>query len=100
MVCDCAQPWPPPGQLKHDEDEDEEKDEDAVAPQRAILAGQHFHLYLIGYGLFRFAHEFLRATPRVGPGFTGYQVAALAVAALGVSGFIRRAKIHRRSVAS
>ena len=26
--------------------------------------GQHFHLYLIGYGLFRFGHEFLRATPK------------------------------------
>jgi hypothetical protein len=57
---------------------------------RGSLTGQHFHLYLIGYGLFRFGHEFLRATPRLGFGITGYQVAALAVVGLGVLGFIRR----------
>jgi phosphatidylglycerol:prolipoprotein diacylglycerol transferase len=56
----------------------------------ALLPGQHFHLYLIGYGLFRFAHEFLRATARVGSGFTGYHLAALAVLVLGVLGFLRR----------
>jgi phosphatidylglycerol:prolipoprotein diacylglycerol transferase len=49
---------------------------------RRLLAGQHFHLYLIGYGLFRFGHEFVRATPRVAAGITGYQIAALAVVAL------------------
>jgi prolipoprotein diacylglyceryltransferase len=31
-----------------------------------LLAGQHFHLYLMSYGAFRFAHEFARATPRSG----------------------------------
>ncbi len=61
-----------------------------------MLPGQHFHLYLLGYGIFRFAHEFLRATPRVGYGFTGYQIAALAVAALGGVRFVRRryAQLH------
>jgi len=54
------------------------------------LDGQHFHLYLIGYGAFRFAHEFLRDTPRVAGAMTGYQFAALAVLALGVVGFVRR----------
>jgi phosphatidylglycerol:prolipoprotein diacylglycerol transferase len=54
------------------------------------LRGQHFHLYLIGYGLFRFGHEFLRATPPVAGSITGYQIAALAVVGLGVLGFIRR----------
>ena len=29
------------------------------------LPGQHFHLYLIAYGLFRFMHEFMRDTPRL-----------------------------------
>lgn len=57
---------------------------------RHLLTGQHFHLYLIGYGMFRFLHEFLRATPRVVGGISGYQIAALAVAALGVAGFLRR----------
>ena len=62
----------------------------AVLRQRRALRGQHFHLYLIGYGLFRFGHEFLRATPRIGSGITGYQIAALAVAGLGICGFVRR----------
>jgi phosphatidylglycerol:prolipoprotein diacylglycerol transferase len=55
-----------------------------------LLRGQHFHLYLIGYGVFRFFHEWMRATPRVVPGLSGYQFAALAVTALGVVGFARR----------
>lgn len=63
------------------------------------LRGQHFHLYLIAYGLFRFAHEFLRATPRISHGITGYQVAALCVAALGVGGFGRRRNAAARASA-
>lgn len=58
--------------------------------KRACLIGQHFHLYLIGYGLFRFAHEFVRATPRLWGDFSGYHFAALAVAILGIVGFSRR----------
>jgi phosphatidylglycerol:prolipoprotein diacylglycerol transferase len=55
-----------------------------------LLPGQHFHLYLMSYGAFRFAHEFVRATPRVSHGITGYQLAALGVFALGLMGFVRR----------
>ena len=58
----------------------------------APLAGQHFHLYLIAYGAFRFAHEFLRATPRLGVGVSGYQIAALACVALGAWRFAVRAR--------
>ena len=58
--------------------------------RRRVLAGQHFHLYLIGYGAFRFVHEFLRATPRIGGGFSGYQIAALACVALGAWRFAMR----------
>lgn len=54
------------------------------------LSGQHFHIYLIAYGGFRFLHEFLREEPTVIGPFTGYQFAALAVAALGAVGFARR----------
>ncbi len=61
-----------------------------VMRRRGILPGQHFHIYLIGYGVFRFMHEFLRATPRLSHGITGYQVAALAVVLLGTVGFVRR----------
>jgi phosphatidylglycerol:prolipoprotein diacylglycerol transferase len=55
-----------------------------------LLPGQHFHLYLIGYGLFRFAHELLRGTPRVLGPFSGYQFAAVAVTLFGVICFVRR----------
>jgi phosphatidylglycerol---prolipoprotein diacylglyceryl transferase len=55
-----------------------------------VLPGQHFHLYLIAYGLFRFVHEFLRATPPlIGP-ITGYQIAALFLFAFGAAAFARR----------
>ncbi|HRQ88653.1 MAG TPA: prolipoprotein diacylglyceryl transferase [Bacteroidia bacterium] len=50
---------------------------------RAWWRGQCFHLYLIAYGLFRFGHEFLRDTPKSAWGIGGYQVAALALVALG-----------------
>ena len=59
-----------------------------------LLPGQHFHLYLIAYGAFRFGHEFLRAEPRVVGPFSGYQFAAVAVTALGLAGFISRQ--HKR----
>ena len=54
------------------------------------LTGQHFHIYLIGYGLFRFAHEFLRDTPRIEEGVSGYQLLALGLAAFGAAAFVRR----------
>jgi phosphatidylglycerol:prolipoprotein diacylglycerol transferase len=60
--------------------------------RRKLLPGQHFHLYLIGYGLFRFAHEFARATPKIAGPFSGYHFAALGVALFGVICFM-----HRRS---
>jgi phosphatidylglycerol:prolipoprotein diacylglycerol transferase len=58
--------------------------------QRRLLIGQHFHLYLIAYGLFRFLHEFVRATPQVAGPFSGYHAAALALVLLGWIGFLRR----------
>ena len=56
------------------------------------LPGQHFHLYLVAYGIFRFLHEFVREEPRVLAPLTGYQVAALVVLGLGVGGFIGRCR--------
>ena len=53
--------------------------------------GQHFHLYLIAYGLFRFGHEFLRATPKPFAGMSGYQLLALATGLAAVIAFRRRA---------
>ncbi len=48
------------------------------------LRGQLFHLYLIAYGCFRFAHEFFRGTPRVLGPLSGYHVAALVLVAFGI----------------
>jgi phosphatidylglycerol:prolipoprotein diacylglycerol transferase len=58
--------------------------------RKGALPGQHFHIYLMAYGVFRFFHEFLRDTPRVFYGFTGYQVVALGCAVLGLGGFLKR----------
>jgi phosphatidylglycerol:prolipoprotein diacylglycerol transferase len=55
-----------------------------------IAPGQLFHIYLTAYGIFRFFHEFLRDTPVILGPFSGYQFAALAVAALGAVGFLMR----------
>ncbi len=57
-----------------------------------LLPGQHFHLYLAAYGSFRFFHEFLRVSPKILGPISGYQIAALAVALLGIIGFERRRK--------
>jgi phosphatidylglycerol---prolipoprotein diacylglyceryl transferase len=61
-----------------------------VLRKKRVMPGQHFHLYLMAYGVFRFLHEFLREEPRVVMGLTGYQIASLAVLALGLFGFVRR----------
>lgn len=61
-----------------------------ILRSRHLLPGQHFHLYLMACGLFRFFHEFLRETPRVAGIFSGYQLVSLAVFGLGAWGFVRR----------
>ncbi len=58
------------------------------------LTGQHFHVYLMAYGVFRFGHEFLRDTPRVWAGLTGYQGLALVTALFGAIAFRRRARVR------
>jgi len=57
---------------------------------RKILPGQHFHVYLMAYGTFRFLHEFLRATPEIVGPISGYQIASLGIVAVGGFGFWRR----------
>jgi phosphatidylglycerol:prolipoprotein diacylglycerol transferase len=57
---------------------------------RRLLPGQHFHVYLMTYGVFRFFHEYLRATPDVFGPFSGYQIGALGIFTLGLAGFLRR----------
>jgi phosphatidylglycerol---prolipoprotein diacylglyceryl transferase len=67
---------------------------------RKILRGQHFHIYLMAYGIFRFLHEFLRDTPKILGPISGYQIAALAVALLGAIGFLLRRRESRLQVDS
>ena len=64
----------------------------------SVLRGQHFHLYLIGYGLFRMCHEFARDTPEIIGGISGYQIAAVLVAVLGIWGFNRRRRQLQRNL--
>jgi len=67
--------------------------------RKEILPGQHFHIYLMAYGCFRFGHEFLRATPQILGPISGYQIAALGVAALGLVGFVLRRRAFTLTVA-
>jgi len=62
-----------------------------------VLPNQHFHLYLIAYGLFRFTHEFWRDTPQILGPLSGYQIAALLLVVLGGVGFWRRAQSSVKS---
>ena len=57
---------------------------------RHIQTGQHFHLFLIAYGLFRFAHEFLRGTPKPFWGISGYQIIALGTVFAAVTAYRKR----------
>lgn len=68
-----------------------------ILRHRKLLPGQHFHLYLIAYGLFRFLHEFLRATPKVLFSLSGYQILSLLLAILGIVAFAMRAQKSRDS---
>jgi len=52
--------------------------------------GNLFHLYLIAYGLFRFAHEFVRDTPRMLGPLSGYAIVALVLTAFGILRFRSR----------
>ena len=61
-----------------------------VLRRQKILPGQHFHIYLMAYGVFRFFHEFLRDTPVIVGPFSGYQFAALGIFILGAAGFVHR----------
>lgn len=54
---------------------------------------QRFHVYLVAYGLFRFAHEFLRDDPRWFGPISGYHAVALGLVALGAWRYRVRARL-------
>ena len=64
-----------------------------------VLPGQHFHIYLMAYGCFRFGHEFLHATPHILGPISGYQIGALGVPILGLVGFVWRRRSLTPAVA-
>jgi prolipoprotein diacylglyceryltransferase len=51
--------------------------------RRGVLRGRLFSLYLVLYGVFRFASEYWRETPRIFGAVSGYQVLALVCVAVG-----------------
>jgi phosphatidylglycerol:prolipoprotein diacylglycerol transferase len=58
--------------------------------RRGLLIGQHFHIYLMAYGIFRFVHEFVRATPGlIGP-IKGYQLWSAVLFAFGLVRYLQR----------
>jgi phosphatidylglycerol:prolipoprotein diacylglycerol transferase len=65
-----------------------------------VQPGQHFYLYLIAYGLFRFVHEFLRATPKPFSGLSGYQVLGLATAIAAMAAYRKRRQTFFRLTAA
>ena len=55
---------------------------------------QRFNIYLIAYGTFRFAHEFMRDDVRWFAAFGGYHVVSLAIVGTGAWMYLQRARIH------
>jgi phosphatidylglycerol:prolipoprotein diacylglycerol transferase len=63
-----------------------------AAARKDWVPRNRFHVYLVAYGLFRFAHEFLRDDARwIGP-LGGYHAIALATAAFGAWRFRVRSR--------
>jgi phosphatidylglycerol:prolipoprotein diacylglycerol transferase len=62
----------------------------AVLLLKGRMRGQLFHLYLIGYGVFRFVSEYWRETPRIAGAFSPYQALSLVVAVFGVWKYCER----------
>jgi prolipoprotein diacylglyceryltransferase len=62
----------------------------AVAARRGWQRGQRFNDYLVAYGCFRFAHEFVRDDSRWWGPLGGYHVLALALVATGAWMHARR----------
>lgn len=61
---------------------------------RQWLPGQHFHLYLMAYGTFRFGHEWARETPRLWGPLSGYALMALGLILLGAIRFHQRRPVR------
>jgi phosphatidylglycerol:prolipoprotein diacylglycerol transferase len=54
--------------------------------RRGLLRDRLIFLYFAAYGLFRFLHEFMRETPEMAWGLSGYQIIALGLVWAGWNG--------------
>jgi phosphatidylglycerol:prolipoprotein diacylglycerol transferase len=57
--------------------------------------GRLIFLYFAAYGAFRFVHEWMRDTPELVFGLSGYQYVSLGMAALGLIMFVKRGREHK-----
>lgn len=57
---------------------------------RVLAVDCHFYLFLAAYGVFRFFHEFLRETPKLLAGFSGYQWQSIVMAVLAMLAWRQR----------
>jgi phosphatidylglycerol---prolipoprotein diacylglyceryl transferase len=62
--------------------------------RRGALRGRVFALYMVLYGLFRFATEFLRETPKHAMGISVYQYLSVVMIAIGTVGIVLRSRSH------
>lgn len=60
--------------------------------RRGLLRERLFFFYLIAYGIFRFGHEFMRDTPKIWLGLSGYQGISLTMVLLGMIMLLRRSQ--------
>ncbi|MCA9295298.1 MAG: prolipoprotein diacylglyceryl transferase [Phycisphaerales bacterium] len=64
-----------------------------LAQRRSWCAGNRFHVYLIAYGAFRFAHEFARDNATWWGPIGGYHIVALLMVVFGVVRFRQRRRV-------
>jgi phosphatidylglycerol:prolipoprotein diacylglycerol transferase len=61
-----------------------------VLRRRPAWQGCLFFFYLVSYGTFRFFHEWVRITPKLGLGVSMYQIASLGMVGLGAAMWYRK----------
>jgi phosphatidylglycerol:prolipoprotein diacylglycerol transferase len=65
-----------------------------VLLRRGKLQGRLFATYLIAYGVYRFASEFIRETPHVLAGYSVYQLFSIVMILLGAASFALRRPVE------
>jgi phosphatidylglycerol:prolipoprotein diacylglycerol transferase len=71
-----------------------------VLRRRESFQGRLIFVYFAAYGIFRFFHEFLRDTPVLAAGLSGYQMLSMVTALIGVFMFRKRGRDENRACVS